>query len=60
MRDDACIEPAISVSSVLRTLKPSSIDYVFVHPDIENKAKSWLKANRQSVLEAAASEEEKS
>ena len=58
-RDDR-VEPAISMSGVLNTLKPKSIDYVFVNPEIQDRATIWLEKNRQNILECAASEEEKS
>jgi uncharacterized protein len=58
MRDDR-VEPAIAVSGVLSTLKPTSTDYVFVDPDIRERAVTWLDTNRQKILESAATEEAK-
>jgi HD superfamily phosphohydrolase len=55
---DERIEPAISMSDVLRTLKPTSIDYVYICPQLESKASAWLDDIRSNVLESAATKEE--
>lgn len=55
---DGRVEPAISISRVLAGLKPASIDYVYVDPDLEDKAAKWLEGKRHGILQAAASKEE--
>ena len=55
---DQRIEAAISVSEMLSKLQPTSIDYVFIHPDLRDKAKVWLDRNRDKVLTAAQGQED--
>jgi HD superfamily phosphohydrolase len=55
---DERIEPAISMSDVLKTLRPTSIDYVYIEPLLLPKAVEWLDDKRSAVLKAAASKEE--
>lgn len=52
------IQPAISASETLSTLHPTSMDYVFIDPALETKAKVWLEQNRNSILAAAAEQED--
>jgi HD superfamily phosphohydrolase len=55
---DERIEPAISVSAVLRMLKPTSIDYIYIEPQLLSAATKWLEDQRNIVLESAAPHEE--
>lgn len=55
---DGRIQPAISVSETLSTLKPSAIDYVYVEPSIQSKAENWLKHNREKILTGAGKKED--
>lgn len=55
---DNRIEPAIAISELLSNLKPASIDYVFVRPDLEPKAKKWLNEHRADILTAARERED--
>ena len=55
---DGGIQPAMSVSETLSKLKPTSMDYVFIDPDVEPKAKAWLKKNVDRILATAQGEED--
>jgi hypothetical protein len=55
---DGGIQPAVSVSETLSKLRPTSMDYVFIDPEIELKAKAWLKKNADKIVAAAQEEEE--
>jgi uncharacterized protein len=55
---DGRIEPAISVSEMLSNLKPSSVDCVFVRPDLQQKAEQWLSKNRVGILATAQKQED--
>ena len=55
---DERIEPAISVSETLSKLQPTSIDYVFIRPDLEEKGKTWLASARDAVLATAQEKED--
>lgn len=52
------IQPAISASETLSTLHPTSLDYVFIVPGLEAKAKTWLEQNRGNILAAAGKQED--
>jgi hypothetical protein len=55
---DGGIQSAISVSETLSKLRPTSMDYVFIDPEIEPKAKAWLKKNADKIIADAKEEEE--
>lgn len=55
---DGRIDPAISVSDTLSTLRPSAIDYVYVNPELESVATAWLQKNRQEILSKKGKEED--
>jgi HD superfamily phosphohydrolase len=55
---DGRIEPAISLSETLSKLQPASIDYVFIQPDLEGRAKVWLESNRDTILATAQEQED--
>ncbi len=55
---DGRIEPAISLSETLSKLQPTSIDYVFIRPDLEEKGKEWVAKNRNSILATAQEQED--
>lgn len=46
------------LSEVLRNVPASRYEYVFVHPDKLDDARSWLVANKQRILEEALAPEE--
>jgi hypothetical protein len=52
------IQPAILASETLSKLQPTSLDYIFIDPGVEPKAKSWLDQNRRRILETAGEEED--
>jgi HD superfamily phosphohydrolase len=54
---EGAIHSAVSVSETLSRLQPSAIDYVFVHPEYEEKAHGWLNKNINVILSSAASSE---
>ena len=56
-RDDR-IQPAISVSETLSKLQPTAMEYVFIDPQFEAKAKDWIAKNRDKILAAAGEEED--
>ncbi len=55
---DGRIEPAISMSNVLQSLKPTAIDYVYVEPMLLERARKWLESSRKTILNKAAKKEE--
>jgi HD superfamily phosphohydrolase len=55
---DRRIRPAISVSETLSKLRPTAMEYVFIRPDLEAKAKAWLEKQRGQILSAAGKEED--
>ena len=55
---DSRIQPAISVSETLSKLQPTSMDYVFIDPQFEAKARIWLDNNREKILSTAGGEED--
>lgn len=55
---DGRIQPAISVSEALSTLRPSAIDYVYVDPEFESRAADWLKRARDQILSRMGREED--
>jgi uncharacterized protein len=55
---DGRVEPAISVSEMLSNLKPTSIDFVFISPDLKAKAQAWLRQKRSAILAAAQEQED--
>ncbi len=57
---DGRIDPAVAVSAVLSTLKPSTIDYVFIERSLYENAAQWLKQERVSLLENAGAKEDES
>jgi len=52
------IQPAIGVSPVLSTLRPSVIEYIYVKPMLHEKAQRWLTAKKNAILEAGARKED--
>jgi HD superfamily phosphohydrolase len=55
---DGNIQPAVSVSETLSKLRPTSMDYVFIDPAVESKAKLWLKDRIDKILADAQQEED--
>jgi len=55
---DGSIQSAVSVSETLSKLRPTSMDYVFIDPEADAKAKVWLKKNADKIVAAAQEEEE--
>ena len=55
---DGRIQPAISVSETLSKLQPTAMEYVFIDPQFEAKAKDWIAKNRDKILAAAGEEED--
>jgi hypothetical protein len=55
---DGRIVPAISLSETLSKLQPTSTDYVFIRPDLEEKGREWLRKNQTSILASAQSQED--
>jgi uncharacterized protein len=55
---DRRILPAISVSATIAKLQPTAMEYVFINPEIESKAKSWLERHRESILTRAREQED--
>jgi uncharacterized protein len=55
---DGRIELALSVSEAISKLKPTSIDYVFVAPESEEKARKWLKQNQERTLATGDEEDD--
>ena len=44
------VVPSIEVSEVLDQIPPVGFDYVFVAPDLRDKAGAWLKENRTKII----------
>ncbi len=57
---DNRIEPAVACSDVLSTLKPTTIDYVFVERSFYDKSAKWLKEKRTEILKSAGQKEDES
>jgi hypothetical protein len=55
---DGRIVQAISVSETLSNLKPSTLDYVYVNPELNGKAGEWLKKNREKILATVGKQED--
>ena len=55
---DGRIEPAISLSETLSKLQPTSTDYVFIRPDLEDKGRTWLTKNQNTILAWAQNQED--
>jgi HD superfamily phosphohydrolase len=55
---DGRIEPAISLSEALSKLQPTSIEYVFIRPDLEDRGRAWLDGNRNKILASAQIQED--
>lgn len=55
---DGRIEPAISVSDALSKLKPSILEYVYIDPDLEPEAATWLKKERDKILTKSGKKED--
>lgn len=57
LRDNR-IQPAISISETLSKLQPTAMEYVFVDPQLVDKAMVWLKKNRDNILASAQEQED--
>ena len=55
---DGRVEPAISVSDVLASLKPTALDYVYIRPELTDEGQKWLTANRERILTAGGRKED--
>lgn len=44
---------SLALSDVLKTLPASRDEYVFVAPELRDKAKAWIKNEREGIIEAA-------
>ncbi len=49
---DGQVVTSLKKSQVLGKLPVTKVEFVYVHPDIEDKAKSWLSVNREDILKA--------
>ncbi|MBI5695238.1 MAG: HD domain-containing protein [Nitrospirae bacterium] len=56
-RDDESISPAYTLSDTLQKLPVLSINYIFIDSTVRDKAKKWLKDNKETVLENIQQEE---
>jgi len=55
---DGRILAAISASETLSKLQPTAMEYVFIDPQLKDKAKTWLGKNRDKILAAAGEQED--
>jgi hypothetical protein len=55
---DGRIQPAISASETLSKLQPTAMEFVFIDPQLKDKAKTWLDKNRNNILAAAGEQED--
>lgn len=55
LRDDGRIESSLMLSKPLNTLPSVVVDYVFVAPELRERAQRWLVDNRDEILQKGAS-----
>jgi hypothetical protein len=48
---DGSVFPSTAVSGTLAKLPVLSIDYVFIEPSLEARAKEWLKVNKSAIIQ---------
>jgi hypothetical protein len=48
---DGSVFPSTAVSGTLARLPVLSIDYVFIEPGLETRAKEWLKVNKNAIIQ---------
>ena len=58
LKRDGRVEPAVSISEVFSKLSPTSIDHVFIRPDLAEGAQKWLDKNRSTILQSAQVKED--
>jgi HD superfamily phosphohydrolase len=51
------IVSSTACSDVLNTIPEATVDYVFVAPELREKAKRWVAANRDDILEVRGSDD---
>jgi hypothetical protein len=49
---------ASSISTVVKNLPPIVFEYVFVAPEIRDKAKAWIEKNKDDILQQLPKEED--
>ena len=54
---DNRIQAGISASQTLSKLQPTSMEYVFIDPQVREQASEWLQSNRDAILHAAQEKE---
>ena len=47
---DTRVISSTSISEVLGNLPVASLEYVFINPDLEKRAKQWLDENRSKII----------
>lgn len=52
LRRDGSVTSALFLSDVLRNIPPAAFDYVFVRPDLRDRAQEYVKKNKASILES--------
>jgi HD superfamily phosphohydrolase len=55
---DRTVASSLSLSETLRSLPVARSDYVFISPDHEHEAETWLRQNREDILRQAKTQED--
>jgi len=58
LKKDDRIESAQASSDVLKKLPPVSAEFVFIHPDLEDKGKEWRDKNREQIIASSLQDED--